>query len=242
MDDRAAGHRGGALRVLRRARDQSGHQPLFRATFLATDLTGASHWFQLHVAAPPPPEEDSSLLRWLLSAGWSALMETVRRHSSSGGGGGEDEDDEEVMLNLFHAAYVGQAMHTLGLLLSMLLMTALGLVAAAGLCFVTLAMKWLLLGQQMPGTIPVASHAYVRWWVVSVPTESVASFVLLPLRGTFLIVWWFRALGATIGDNVVIDTADVSDADLLVVGDGTVLQRDAVVRCSRVAPLEGASS
>jgi len=110
--------------------------------------------------------------------------------------------------------------------------------SGVGICGITLLMKWLLLGKQVPCSLPMASHAYVRWWTVNIMLDVVNNHVLMPVRGSFILVWWLRLLGADIGENVVIDTMDIGDADLLVIGDGAVLQRDCVVRCSRVVPAE----
>jgi acetyltransferase-like isoleucine patch superfamily enzyme/acyl carrier protein len=110
--------------------------------------------------------------------------------------------------------------------------------SGVGVCLITLMMKWLLLGKQVPCSMPMATHTYVRWWTVNIMIDVSNNFVLMPMRGTFVMVWWLRLLGAEIGENVIIDTFDIGDADLLVIGDGAVLQRDCVVRCSRVVPGE----
>jgi hypothetical protein len=39
------------------------------------------------------------------------------------------------------------------------------------------------------------------------------------IRATPLIVWFYRAMGAKIGRNVIIDSANVFDWDLLEIGD-----------------------
>lgn len=39
------------------------------------------------------------------------------------------------------------------------------------------------------------------------------------IRATPMIVWFFRAMGAKIGKNVIIDSANIFDWDLLEIGD-----------------------
>lgn len=129
------------------------------------------------------------------------------------------------------SASLGLAVALLGLPLGLL-------VSGVGMALAALAFKWLVVGQQVPSALPMASHAYVRWWTMTLVVETAQTFVLAPLKGTTAMVWWLRALGATVGENVVVDSVSISDADLLVIGDGTVIQRDAVVRCSRVVPME----
>ncbi|MDD9381223.1 phosphopantetheine-binding protein [Streptomyces sp. ZAF1911] len=101
----------------------------------------------------------------------------------------------------------------------------------AGLCAVPIAAKWTLIGRFTSREIPVWSLGYVRWWLVKtlIRTSPVRLFAGSPLYAAYL-----RALGAKIGRDVAIFSTHVPVCtDLLTVGDGTVIRKDALFSCYR---------
>ncbi|SDM64854.1 Pls/PosA family non-ribosomal peptide synthetase [Allokutzneria albata] len=91
--------------------------------------------------------------------------------------------------------------------------------------------KWLLIGRSKPQRIRVWSLAYVRFWVVK---ALLRSSPLVLFAGSPLYVLYLRALGARIGRGVVIFAKQVPVcADLLTVGDGTVIRKDSYLSCYR---------
>ncbi|MFD9520909.1 Pls/PosA family non-ribosomal peptide synthetase [Streptomyces sp. NPDC059979] len=107
----------------------------------------------------------------------------------------------------------------------------LGSAGLAGLCTVPIVAKWTLIGRFTPREFPVWSLTYVRWWLVKtlIRTSPARLFTGSPLYAAYL-----RALGAKIGRNVAIFSTHIPVCtDLLTVGDGTVIRKDALFPCYR---------
>uniref|UniRef100_A0A0W0FS65 Putative AMP-dependent synthetase and ligase n=1 Tax=Moniliophthora roreri TaxID=221103 RepID=A0A0W0FS65_MONRR len=79
--------------------------------------------------------------------------------------------------------------------------------------------KWIVIGRYRPGTYPMWSTYYLRWWIVN-------QSILLSGKGIFALhpkleLWYYRLLGARIGNNIYIDkNARLGEFDLLTLGDG----------------------
>ncbi|MFC5800122.1 Pls/PosA family non-ribosomal peptide synthetase [Streptomyces formicae] len=104
---------------------------------------------------------------------------------------------------------------------------AFGAVLLFGLCALPIAAKWILIGRFTPRRIPVWSFAYLRfWWVRTLIRTSPARL----FAGSPLYVLYLRVLGAHIGKGVSIFTRFVpACTDLLSIGDGTVVRKDALL-------------
>ncbi len=104
--------------------------------------------------------------------------------------------------------------------------------ATFGLLTVTpVVAKWVLVGRWHPQEIPVWSWAYLRFWVVKtlIRSSPLRAFVGSPLYSLYL-----RALGAKIGKDVVVLSATMPVCtDLLTIGDGSVIRKDASLACYR---------
>ncbi len=101
----------------------------------------------------------------------------------------------------------------------------------AGLCTVPIVAKWTLIGRFTPREFPVWSLTYVRWWLVKtlIRTSPARLFTGSPLYAAYL-----RALGAKIGRDVAIFSTHIPVCtDLLTIGDGTVIRKDALFSCYR---------
>ena len=94
-------------------------------------------------------------------------------------------------------------------------------------CTVPIAAKWVLIGRWKAQRIRLWSLAYVRFWIVkTLIRSSPAARVFI---GTPVYLLYLRALGAKIGPGVVIFSRRVPVcADLLTIGAGTVIRREAV--------------
>ena len=102
----------------------------------------------------------------------------------------------------------------------------LGMALAAG-AFV-LALKWLVVGRYRPITAPLWSPFVWRSELVTSTYENlVVPLLLTPLRGTPFINMYLRLLGARIGRRVFTDTTDMTEFDLVSVGDDAALNEDA---------------
>ncbi|CAK0786732.1 hypothetical protein CVIRNUC_009946 [Coccomyxa viridis] len=71
--------------------------------------------------------------------------------------------------------------------------------------------------------IPMYTMDFARWWLVSRLVNVTTYIIADHLRGTPFLTWWFRALGARIGEGCHIDTLDVCDFELVTLGDNVVL-------------------
>ncbi|MEU1539442.1 Pls/PosA family non-ribosomal peptide synthetase [Actinacidiphila glaucinigra] len=100
-----------------------------------------------------------------------------------------------------------------------------------GMCVLPVLGKWVLVGRWRPREISLWSLAYVRFWCVKtlIRANPLALFTGSPVYSLYL-----RALGARIGRRVTVLTRHVPVCtDLLTVGDGTVIRKDAFLNCYR---------
>ena len=106
-----------------------------------------------------------------------------------------------------------------------------GVGAFFGLCAFPVVAKWLLIGRSKPSEFPVWGLTYLRFWTVKalLHANPMIMFVDTPLYALYL-----RALGARIGKRVTIlsHTPPVC-ADLLTIGAGTVIRKEAIFTCYR---------
>src|SRR5437899_4111151 len=99
-------------------------------------------------------------------------------------------------------------------------------------CAVPIAAKWVLIGRWKAQQIRLWSLAYVRFWIVKTLVRSSPAARLF--IGTPLYLLYLRALGAKIGPGVVIFSRRVPVCtDLLTIGAGTVIRKEAIFQCSR---------
>ncbi|CAL8464659.1 g4194 [Coccomyxa elongata] len=77
--------------------------------------------------------------------------------------------------------------------------------------------------------IPMYGCEFFRWWLVQRMTGLTTVLFADQLRGTPFLVGWFRALGARIGRNVYIDSVDLSDFDLINIGDDVAINEGATL-------------
>ena len=84
--------------------------------------------------------------------------------------------------------------------------------------FISIAVKWLVIGRYKAGYYPVWGFYYFRWWLVT-------RFQELSLWGIFvgtpLMNLYFRAMGARVGRNCSIDTPHCFAFDLIDIGNDT---------------------
>ena len=102
----------------------------------------------------------------------------------------------------------------------------IGFALAAG-AFV-IALKWLVVGRYTPTTAPLWSLFVWRTELVTSTYENlVVPLLLEPLRGTPWINVYLRLLGCRIGRRVFTDTTDITEPDLVHVGDDAALNENA---------------
>ncbi|MGX5181505.1 Pls/PosA family non-ribosomal peptide synthetase [Streptomyces avermitilis] len=100
-----------------------------------------------------------------------------------------------------------------------------------GLCIFPIAAKWILIGRWKAREFPIWGLTYLRFWTVKtlVHANPMIFFV-----GNPLYVLYLRALGARIGKGVTIFSRTIPVCtDLLTIGAGTVIRKDAFFLCYR---------
>jgi len=104
---------------------------------------------------------------------------------------------------------------------------AITFAAAATLCVLVLALKWLLLGRARPGQHPLWSCWCSRWDYLYTAWAFFTRGTLVSLEGTLLLNFYLRAMGCGIGQRVILGAgfSQVVDPDMLIVDD------DATVNC-----------
>ena len=86
--------------------------------------------------------------------------------------------------------------------------------------FLSIGLKWLVLGRTKPGSYPLWGVYYFRWWFAS----RVAGLVHIKwLQGTPVMRFYWRLLGAKVGRDVIISDYEAGAVDLIEIGDGTTL-------------------
>src|SRR5439155_12717652 len=68
-----------------------------------------------------------------------------------------------------------------------------------------------------PGSYPLWGLTYYRWWLADRLVEAAPTYLL---SGSSLYTWWLRALGASVGREVIIGSMTLRAPDLLRIGDG----------------------
>ena len=107
------------------------------------------------------------------------------------------------------------------------------LYAGCGLAAVTLVVgaKWLLVGRYRPGERPLWSTFVWRNELLLALHEHLANlFIVSMLAGTPFICWFFRLLGAKIGRRVFMETTDITEFDLVTIGDDAALNAECTVQ------------
>ena len=108
-----------------------------------------------------------------------------------------------------------------------LLYGACGLLAVAFL----IVLKWAVVGRYRPGERPLWSTFVWRNELVNAVHEHLSNDWLVGiLQGTPLICWVFRALGARIGRRVYLETTDITEHDLVRLGDDVCVNADATLQ------------
>jgi non-ribosomal peptide synthetase-like protein len=89
------------------------------------------------------------------------------------------------------------------------------------------ALKWLVIGKYRPRVAPLWSLFVWRSELVTSTYETLMSPMMLePLHGTPYINMFLRLLGARIGRRVFTDTTDITEFDLVSVGDDVALNSE----------------
>ncbi|KAK9916399.1 hypothetical protein WJX75_002178 [Coccomyxa subellipsoidea] len=118
----------------------------------------------------------------------------------------------------------------LGIWAALPLIPLVWLALGFGLCFACVLTKRMI-GPRLSPRHPIKmfSGDFARWWLVNRMVGVTTMVFADQLRSTGLLASWLRAMGAHIGENVVIDTLDVTDFDLISIGDNVAIGEGATV-------------
>ncbi len=107
----------------------------------------------------------------------------------------------------------------------------IGAAVFLGTCLLPIVGKWLIIGRWRPREIRIWSLGYFRFWLVK---TMLRTSPLVLFAGSPLFVWYLRALGARIGRNTTLLIRQIPVCtDLLTIGEGTLVRKDAVFTCYR---------
>jgi non-ribosomal peptide synthetase-like protein len=84
----------------------------------------------------------------------------------------------------------------------------------------SIASKWILIGKYRSGSYPLWRSYYFRWWLARLMQNIVP---LWPLIGTPFLGWYYRLMGAKIGENCYFGTDELETYDLIEIGNDTSL-------------------
>ena len=107
------------------------------------------------------------------------------------------------------------------------------LYAAAGLLSAgfIVVLKWALVGRYQSGEKPLWNTFVWRNELVNAAQEHLANnFIIGVLEGTPFICWYFRLLGAKIGQRVYLESTDMTEFDLIRLGDEATVNADCTLQ------------
>jgi acetyltransferase-like isoleucine patch superfamily enzyme len=105
------------------------------------------------------------------------------------------------------------------------------LISAIICCLLVVLCKYILMWKYVPREAPLWSFYVWRTELMASLEEALSNPVLVNhIRGTPLVCFWFRLLGAKIGKNVWFETAMVTEADLLTIGDDCAIRADCTLQ------------
>jgi non-ribosomal peptide synthetase-like protein len=92
-------------------------------------------------------------------------------------------------------------------------------------------LKWVLAGRYQPGEQPLWSFFVWRNELLNAAHEHLAcDYIVNMLPGTPFICWYFRLLGAQIGKRVYLDSTDITEFDLVTLGNEAEINADATLQ------------
>ncbi|KAJ3400237.1 hypothetical protein HDU80_007139 [Chytriomyces hyalinus] len=98
---------------------------------------------------------------------------------------------------------------------------------------IMIASKWLIIGRRVPGSYDWDKSNYCQRWQAAITLQMILHGLPNNIRGSQYLVWYFHALGATIGDRVCLypTGADpmMTEPELVTIGDHSVIDCASVV-------------
>jgi non-ribosomal peptide synthetase-like protein len=130
-----------------------------------------------------------------------------------------------------YIAYIWLVSHETPRLQALLLSGFIYILLPVMTMFLSIAIKWLVIGRFRAGDYPLWGSYYFRWWFV----RRVIGITATPyLAGTPMIRTYYRMLGATIGRDAYIGDVSIDAPDLVTIGDGAIVNDGAVLASTSV--------
>ncbi len=101
-------------------------------------------------------------------------------------------------------------------------------------CVGAILFKLALFYHPKPGRHGLFTFPVVGWGLTGAVTNFANVMFLVHFKGTPLLTWWYRGLGAKIGARVTINTTRIFDWNLVTIGDDVVLGGDCVIMAHSV--------
>ncbi len=136
-----------------------------------------------------------------------------------------------IVLSSLMLSVVVLVQEDLGVARLVLLFPMLYVLSGLGATLVTAGMKWLLMGRYRPCERPLWSVFVWKTELVTSLRENLADLYLLDvLKGTPFLPLCFRLFGAKMGRRVYLETTDMTEFDLVRIGDDAALNRDCTIQ------------
>lgn len=118
-----------------------------------------------------------------------------------------------------------------GPLMTLLLLPVVFTASCGTVTLLVVAAKWIVMGRYRPFEQPFWSALVWRLELVNALFEFLATPIgLEALRGTPLLPWYLRLLGARVGRRVYIDSTGFLEFDLISIGDRSILNHDCILQ------------
>ncbi|MED6209626.1 hypothetical protein PIB30_056565 [Stylosanthes scabra] len=103
-------------------------------------------------------------------------------------------------------------------------------IAATCICISLFGNSFLRPNYALASEISMYSMDFVKWWALYKVQETSSKVLAVHLRGTVFLKYWFEMLGARIGSSVLLDTVDITDPSLVLIGDEAVIAEGVLVQ------------
>ncbi|WP_315863199.1 Pls/PosA family non-ribosomal peptide synthetase [Anthocerotibacter panamensis] len=132
-----------------------------------------------------------------------------------------------MALSIYFISLMGDFIDTYGWAIAALIFPLLYIGCATVATLVIVALKWLLVGRYRPVAQPMwTPFVWLSELITSTYETLGVSFFLDMLRGTPFLSVFLRLLGSRIGKRVYIDTTDLTEFDVVHIGDDCALNHD----------------
>ncbi|KAI5057660.1 hypothetical protein GOP47_0027675 [Adiantum capillus-veneris] len=121
------------------------------------------------------------------------------------------------------------------LLVLVLPLASIAYTVLLGLAISLLAVPFLQPNYARENCMPLWTVRFVKWWTLYRLQDFATTSVASNLKGTIYLAWWYWALGAEVGEDVFLDTTDISEPALVTIGDRVTVTEGATIQAHQVS-------